>query len=420
MEINNNTSNHLILNHLNGQPKSTDGFRSFLWPIMLAVIVIALFLHITVLYTTIRARLNENHYYLVRIISIADTLNVLSMIPITVPFIDHMDTETHIRFTRIINLLAYIFACWSLCINIIIAGDRWIAVYFPLHYIIWINKRKLNTAVLSTLTILAIILYFLFYAFSNKNPTGHKQITTTPHAFYFITSLRGVTSILILLLGLLTVRHRAENERRIRKITNLHGQNAEKLTVMRKMKSTVKDVLKLNIWTCLLIMPNVIIPIFIVTGLLPAKIGFGLTVLCTMIYVISNPIIYLTCFTKIRRYWCPPQRINNRNAIELQSVPNRANQKQSPQEQPPNVSGISSDRNEIELQSARKQPNQKQNPQEQFHHLTSVSSGRDAIELRIVRVQIHAKNTTESQEHQFESTQKDGSEELSSVATVKL
>uniref|UniRef100_A0A7M5ULH2 Uncharacterized protein n=1 Tax=Clytia hemisphaerica TaxID=252671 RepID=A0A7M5ULH2_9CNID len=144
-----------------------------------------------------------------------------------------------------------IFHASSMLITVLIITDRWIAVKYPLRYQEIVSK---------------------------------------------------LTCVAVLVLGKLTICLRDESEANRPHAENLHGVEAERLDVIIKLKRSVKDVMKLNIWTCVFLLPMVFCSLtFLVTDV--SELGLKLDALFALVNVISNPIVYLTCFSKIRQYW---------------------------------------------------------------------------------------------------------------------
>ena len=100
-----------------------------------------------------------------------------------------------------------------------------------------------------------------------------------------------------------TIQYRNESEERIRSINNLHGTQAEELNFMNVLKRGIKDVLKVNIWKCIFLLPMTFVLFIIVFGIEVPEWIFGINTILISAYLISNPIIYLTCYTKVRRFW---------------------------------------------------------------------------------------------------------------------
>ena len=104
-------------------------------------------------------------------------------------------------------------------------------------------------------------------------------------------------------MGYLTLRLRNRNEANIQNIANFHGTEAERLDTIQRLTRSIKDVVKLNVWTCVFLVPLTIV--LMLRAFQPVlREYFGkLIALVNLIHLISNPIIYLTCFSKIRQYW---------------------------------------------------------------------------------------------------------------------
>ena len=103
-------------------------------------------------------------------------------------------------------------------------------------------------------------------------------------------------------MGKITIHLRDASEANRPHVANLHGEDAEELDIIIKLKRTVKDVFKLNIWTCVFLIPMVICTFILLVSDMSKQV-FILNFLFGLVNGISNPIVYLTCFNRIRLYW---------------------------------------------------------------------------------------------------------------------
>ena len=113
-----------------------------------------------------------------------------------------------------------------------------------------------------------------------------------------------LTCILILVLGHKTLKIRDQNNGKLQNIANFHGEDAERINTIQRLSRSMKDVLKLNILTCVFLFPLIVVS-FVRLFLQPGSAPLWLLIiaaLANLFYLISNPVIYLCCFTKIREY----------------------------------------------------------------------------------------------------------------------
>ena len=83
--------------------------------------------------------------------------------------------------------------------------------------------------------------------------------------------------------------------------------------MLEKLKETMKDVVKFNFWTCIFVLPISVTSIFAVYY----EQAYVVNLFLAKIYEFSNPVIYLTIFTKIRQYW----KSSNQAAPTIQIAP---------------------------------------------------------------------------------------------------
>ena len=103
---------------------------------------------------------------------------------------------------------------------------------------------------------------------------------------------------------------KAKNESE--KMNNLHGSQAEQLDLLTVLRRGINDVFKVNIWACIFLIPKSLILLVIISGIEVPKWVFFTNATLISIYITCNPIIYLTCYTKLRCFWSHlfrPQRI---------------------------------------------------------------------------------------------------------------
>ena len=139
----------------------------------------------------------------------------------------------------------------------------------------------------------------------NNTMTHNRHIYISPLIMGTSTAIRAVCAALMIILGRKTLQCRNESENRIRNMNNLHGVEAEQLGVLTVLRQGVKDVLKVNLWTCVFLLPMVFVSLLILLGLgsIFGSLIFEINAVCVTLYTLANPIIYLTCFSRIREFW---------------------------------------------------------------------------------------------------------------------
>ena len=275
---------------------------------------ITLCLHLPIQWCIYKARLHtNNNYYLIRALSLADSLANIWIIFFAVM---KRFGIVNLQF-RVLGIILSSFLhssySMSLVITMLIVTDRWIAMQFALRYHALVSKRKINIAILVSSFILLIIYLTLLFCLTPKD--GH-MVQRNEYSIVFSGTLILITCIYIIVFAKLTIRIRNQNEARIRDITNFHGAEAERLDTIKRLTRSVKDVWKLNIMTCVFLVPKILVSIFQVY--LPNQLqdDFKIFVaLANAIYLISNPIVYLFCFTQIRQYWY--RTLFTRNSVNI-------------------------------------------------------------------------------------------------------
>ena len=310
-------------NHTLPAINSTKGTSQKSTPFVMVYIAfefISLALHGVLQYIIYKRRLNDKQYYLIRMLSIIDSLTVVIGFIVTLAL-------SHNRYFMISwMLLLYILYTLSLMVTVFIAIDRWMAVKYALRYHALVTKRKFNAGIAVAAICTTIILSCLFFIDGGNNSvTMRNRFYTNKWALSYLVTLRVLTCVILLTLGKLTIKMRNASEANRPRVENLHGTEAEKLDIIVKLTRSIKDVVKLNLWTCVFLIPTIASTFILSLDFQKREELFRLNVFFSLVYLISNPITYLTCFTKIRKYWYPRllRRINDRK--ENEETPQNAN-----------------------------------------------------------------------------------------------
>ena len=269
--------------------------------VFLVILVLTLCLHLAVQWCIYRTRLHtNNNYYLIKALSFADSLTIAWSIFFGALKVSDIRLESEglsIILSSFLNSSYFI----SLAITMLIVTDRWIAIQFPLRYHALVTKRKIYVAILIPSFILAIIYTTLLFC-QTTDQQDNQVIRRNQHSLLFSATLRLITCIYIIVFAKLTIRIRNRNEAKIQDITNFHGTEAERLDTIKRLTRSIKDVWKLNIWTCVFLIAKIVVSIM--QAFIPRVDNFlTLIFLVNALYFISNPIVYLFCFTQIRKYW---------------------------------------------------------------------------------------------------------------------
>ena len=184
--------------------------------------------------------------------------------------------------------------------------DRLLAIKYALRYNILVTKWRINLGCLISVSASFVILACLFFICGVESTSTHEIFYSNRETLDFLTIIRGLTCAIIIILGKLTIRLRNEIEaNRPTNAADLHGREAERLDIVVKLKRSVKDITRFNILTCIFLTPLVMLHLIFVAGFKTTDQYFisRLNFVFSLIYYISNPIVYLITLSKIRQYW---------------------------------------------------------------------------------------------------------------------
>ena len=261
-----------------------------------------LVLHLIVQYTIYKANLKNNQYFLVRLLSGMDmVVPALGLVIISFELagFNHIISQGAL----VISILKFLFHLLSINITLIIAVDRFIAVKYALRYNALVTKRRLVYAILSCGFVNIVVLCCLLFIVGYSEVAENSVLVSNTGVWIYISCMGLLTCVTIFILGKITKALRDGNEKRIQDLNNIHGNNAEELDLVKKLKQTIKDMIKLNFWTCISLIPLSISSLIIAFGSDVQKTALVANIIFAKIYALLNPIIYLTSFEKIREYW---------------------------------------------------------------------------------------------------------------------
>ena len=271
----------------------------------IVILVITLILHLLVQLSMYKARLlHHNNYYLILMLSIVDSLAILITMVKCGLILSGARSEMDLILKMLLSFLMHIFYSMSLLFTIFIALDRWIAMKFALTYHIIVTRKKINYIIgITTLAVAFIYIVLLFVPQKSIiSINGGTLLVTSQHVLVFLNVLRILTCVFVIVLGYKTLRIRQENENRLQNRNNFHGTEAERIDIIQRLINGFKDVLKLNILTCIFLCPLIIASLARTFQPNPPFWLLIVSGLVNLFYLVSNPIIYLSCFSKIRDY----------------------------------------------------------------------------------------------------------------------
>ena len=260
-------------------------------------------LHLAVQYTIYKAKLRNNQYFLVQWLSGMDmVVPTLGLVIILFKLVGYTDIFTH-QGALVISILKFFFHLLPINITLVIAMDRSIAVKYPLRYNAIVTKRRLIYAILTCGFINIIAICCLFFILGYSEVVENFLLVSNTGIWVYSSCVAFLTCLTIFVLGKTTMALRDGNEKRIQDLNSIHGEKAEELDVVKKLKQTIKDIMKLNFWTCIFLLPLSISSLVIAFGSDVRQTALVTNIILTKIYTLSNPIIYLSCFEKIREFW---------------------------------------------------------------------------------------------------------------------
>ena len=270
---------------------------------------VSCFLHVLILSLLIfinmvirKACLRSHQYYIICILSITDALFSCNIIVFAILLIADLRSE---NLRLVIGYLGYFLYCSSTLITGLLTLDRWIAVKYCLYYHTYVTRRKINMATLLALTFTATTLLFIFI-WDKSEELSSLVWWSTKGVLIYVMTVRLVLCVCIIVTGKMTLKMRKDNEERLKRNAQLrHGVIEENLKTLQKLKRSVKDIIHLNFWTCIFI-----VPISTVSFLILLNFDLGLSkndlalanVFSFTLQSLSNPIVYATSFSKIRKH----------------------------------------------------------------------------------------------------------------------
>ena len=191
--------------------------------------------------------------------------------------------------------------CYNLSIftTVYISIDRYIAIRYCLEYHIIVTKRRLVYLItISWITSVILIILPRFEVPKFGNKVQYRRLSRDIIHYIIVVS----SSIILISLSLHTIRIRRKHVKDIRKTGRRFGIVYEKLNMLSKLKKSMKDVMKLNIITVILVIASNIVKLYN-NYYAPTKKYVIISTFMFAIYIISNPFLYAVIMTELRQQY---------------------------------------------------------------------------------------------------------------------
>ena len=257
--------------------------------IIIETLLFVIAVHIAIIYViSTRNRLAEIRSYIVSSISTCGCCTCLFILIWYIRSKVYGNFVEDITFYVIAGVIAASLRV-SLLSTCMLSFDRYIAVSRPLRYHQIITTSRLFKAISSFLVLSLLLL--LVCNFGEPNNNGIRIV-----AINIIHIL--VTSIFIIYIAGYTIKIRKEHIVNMRSRSLQFGVEAEKLNILQALKGSIYDVMRLNILTVIFIL---LIAIFsIITLSRDEEIFMKMRSLSMLLYIVSNPIIYISVLSELR------------------------------------------------------------------------------------------------------------------------
>ena len=266
------------------------------WSILLASQSVIMIMHLILQLVIYRAKLRDTQYHLIKLLSLFDV--IFSVKVVIFASLMFVEVENELVF-KLLSAGGMVTHTMSLYVTNLVVIDRYMAVMYCLSYYRLVTRNKIHFVLFVSGTVTTVgfccIQFFSTARVNKLNRTNYNLIITG-------NIIRIATCINIFILGKITLKERNKSENAFRATIKSHGIEAEKLYFWKGLKRSIKDVLHLNFWTCLCL-----VPICIVSFLIPLQVGdqeelfSKMNIYLNAVHTISNPIIYMFSFTKIRK-----------------------------------------------------------------------------------------------------------------------
>ena len=235
-------------------------------------------------------KLHKPSYFLIINLSVGDLILTVT-VSIDIIKFDY-ENET-------LNLVADVCYNLSIFTTVYISIDRYIAIRYCLEYHFIVTKRRLVYLIMIswiTSVILIILPSFEVPKFGNK--MRYRRLSRDIIRYIIVVS----SLIILISLSLHTIRIRRKHVKAIRKTSRRFGIVSEKLNMLSKLTKSMKDVMKLNIITVILVIASNIVKLYN-DYFAPTMQYVIISTIMFAIYIISNPFLYAVIMTELRQQY---------------------------------------------------------------------------------------------------------------------
>ena len=188
----------------------------------------------------------------------------------------------------------------SLLTTVYISIDRFIAIRFCLEYHFIVTKRHLMFLIILSWIFAIIITLLRSFEVPNFGMIrwDYRRLGSDIIHYSIVVS----SSIILISPSLHTISIRKKHVKDIRKTSRRFGIVSEKFNMLSKLKKSMKDVLKLNIVTVILVITSNITKLY-GSYFNTAKQYENISFVTFAIYIGSNPFLYAVIMTELRQQY---------------------------------------------------------------------------------------------------------------------
>ena len=196
------------------------------------------------------------------------------------------------------TLVMYVSICLSLQITSLITVDRYLAVKSSITYPLQDYRDKYKRAMLILFSFDTFNLYILALL---SEPLAGNDLYITYGRIAFVTLQQIATCTIVLITGIIVRKTRNDSEEALRNASNtLHGVRAETLSFYRWIKRSIKDVLVLNFWSIIILVPMIAVNMHLL--FLSETTYYRINVIVFGVNSFFNVLIYSLTQSNIRSY----------------------------------------------------------------------------------------------------------------------